>query len=426
MRETTFYPGSRTYPPTVTLLRRSDGAQSRVDGPLTIAQVEDWLLSDALRIADPLHLFEGFVWRLVAAGLAIDRATLHVGTLHPQLRGFAWNWNAADALCDEIKVAHDAEKSADYLKSPLAYVITTGQALKLRPDDPVDRARFDLMSDLANGGFTHYVAVPLGVAGYYNVASLSTRKPGGFRHEDFETLKRLFRLLALHVERINAAGIARNIVDTYLGGAAGRQVLEGTIQRGAGTRISAVIWLSDLRGFTDRSDRLAPADMIILLNRYFEAMADAVLALGGEILKFIGDGLLAAFPLDRSYEPGGNAAMAALAAARAADAAVSKLNTDPPDDLAQIADWAPLKSGIALHEGEVFFGNVGASERLDFTVIGAAVNAASRIEALCKPLGRTILMTAEIAAQVAEPMQSLGRHELRGFSEPVEIFTPPA
>lgn len=265
--------------------------------------------------------------------------------------------------------------------------------------------------------------MPLGGAGYHNVATIATRREGGFSPDDFSTIERLLRLLALHVERHIANRIAANVLDTYLGTAAGRQVLEGSIRRGSGTRISAVIWSSDLRGFTDLADRLAPAEMITVLNAYFDVMAGAVIAHGGEVLKYIGDGLLAVFPLDDGYG-GPSAADAALAAANAAEEALAHLNETPPPALKAIEGWAPLRSGVGLHEGEVFFGNVGAPERLDFTVIGKAVNAASRIEGLCKPLGKTILLSGPVAAAVSQPLESLGHHELRGVAAPVEILTP--
>jgi adenylate cyclase len=146
-----------------------------------------------------------------------------------------------------------------------------------------------------------------------------------------------------------------------------------------GTIIAAVIWASDLRGVTDLSDRLAPADMLLVLKAYFEAMTGSILAHGGEVLKYMGDGLLAVFPHDGDYAAG-NAAEVAVAAALAAEDAVARLNAAPPPELAAIEGWRPLRSGIGLHEGDAFFGNIGAPERLDFTVIGRAVNGASRVE----------------------------------------------
>ena len=210
---------------------------------------------------------------------------------------------------------------------------------------------------------------------------------------------------------------------TYLGAAAGGRVLDGLIKRGAGEPIQSVIWVSDLRGFTDLSERLSGPDMITLLNVYFGCLAGAVLDQGGEVLKFIGDGLLAVFPF-ASFETEQAAAQAALTAAEQAYSDLERLNATPPAEITTIAGWHPLRTGIALHEGEVFFGNVGAPGRLDFTVIGRAVNAASRVEALSKSLGRTILITETVAARLDRPLDDLGRHPLRGVAQPVAIFSP--
>ncbi len=164
--------------------------------------------------------------------------------------------------------------------------------------------------------------------------------------------------------------------------------------------------------------------MTSLLNEYFGALAGAVLAHGGEVLKFIGDGLLAVFPVASAYADGREAAHAALAAARQARLAIDALNAEPSEALRAIAGWRPLRTGIALHEGDVFFGNVGAPDRLDFTVIGRAANEASRVEALCKQLERTILVTEPVARRLDRDLEHLGRHPLRGVANPISIFSP--
>lgn len=416
-------PAPRKYPPTVSLHERS--ARGATSAPIeqTPAEIEAWLLEDAIRIDGLLPLFEEFIWRLLAAGLPLDRASLHVGTLHPQLLGFAWNWNIADGLCDEVKVAEEALQMDAFLRSPLAVVFRTGEPLRIDPSLPQAAERFSVVSDLRQLGVTEYVAIPLGASGHHNVATIATRRAGGFSAQHYQTIERLLRLFSLHVERHIALRIAGNVLKTYLGADAGRQVLEGTIRRGEGRRITAVIWASDLRGFTELSDRLDPPDMLSLLNAYFAAMAGTVAAHGGEVLKFIGDGLLAVFPLERNYG-GHNAYEVAVAAAIAALEAVNGFDKEPPREIADIAGWRPLRSGIGLHVGEVFFGNIGSAERLDFTVIGRAVNTASRVEGLTKQLSRPILMTADVARGLTDPPQSFGFHTLRGVGEPVELFSP--
>lgn len=417
-------PAPRSYPKFVHLLRRSDQGDSIASQPTSMAEIEHWLLSDAANEDDLLALFEAFVWRLVASGLPLDRASLHVGTLHPQLIGFAWNWNRQDGFCDEVKVDEASRETDSYKLSPMYRVIGHGESVREDVRDPAAADRFPLMAELASQGIIEYIAMPLRAGGsYHNAATLATKQAGGFSDDQFSHLNRLFGLLALHVERHIALLLAGNVLNTYLGGAAAERVLAGSIKRGSGTMIDAVIWASDMRGFTDLADRLDGNEMIALLNVYFERLAGAVLAHGGEVLKFIGDGLLAVFPF-ASFATEEEAARASLRASEAAFQAVDRLNTDTPDELANVKGWQPLRTGIALHEGAVFFGNVGAPERLDFTVIGRAVNAASRVEALSKTLERPILITGPVAKRLDQPLDYLGEHRLRGLTEPMPIYSP--
>lgn len=419
----------RVYPPMVRLLARSSGGRERVPGKQDWRDIERWLLEEGGQVPTLHALFEAFCWHLIAADVPLHRASLHVGTLHPQLLGFAWNWSEGDGFCDEVQVSEEALQDPAFLRSPLAVVFRTGEELVLDPRDDATVAQYGIMADLRQAGFTQYVAIPLGAGDYHNVATVATRHPDGFSPEQHEILRSLLRLLALHVERHIAVRISQNVVATYLGADAGKAVLDGVIKRGKGSRIEAVIWVSDLRGFTDLSDRLAPDDMLLILNAYFSALVEAITQHGGDVLKFVGDGLLAVFPLERTYEQA-NAATAALAAALDAEIAVAELGLNPPDELSGIVGWAPLQSGIGLHVGDVFFGNVGAANRLDFTVIGSAVNTASRVEGLTKPLAQPIIMTAPVAnsvtvaAMATVAVESLGRHNLRGLPEPMDLFAP--
>jgi len=419
-------PAPRRYPDWVTLLRRADGGPASAPARTTVGEIAAWLLADAMGEDDLLALYQSLVWRLVAAGLPLDRASLHVGTLHPQLFGFAWNWNRADGLCDEVQVSEASLTTDAYRRNPLFRVIQHGEAVRADTGDAATLERFPLLAELAGQGITDYVAVPLRAGGaYHNAATAATGQAGGFSEAELADLERVLRLFALHVERHIVLRIAGNVLDTYLGTAAGGRVLRGSIKRGAGEPIRAIVWVSDLRGFTDLADRLDGPQVIALLNAYFERLAGAVLGHRGEILKFIGDGLLAVFPY-AAFDDQRAAAEAALAAAGEAQARVAALNRAPPEALAQIAGWRPLRSGIALHEGEVFFGNVGAPQRLDFTVIGRAVNLASRVEALSKTLGRSILLTEPVARHLDRPLDRLGEHALRGLARPVAIFSPRA
>ncbi len=419
-------PSPRRYATAVTLVKRSARGLSSAPSTKSVADVESWLLEGALAEPDLHLLFESLAWRLVAAGVDIERASLHVGTLHPQIFGFAWNWSRDDGLCDEVKVAPASLKSDAYRRNPLFRVIDKGERLRADARDPAARERFPLLAELGALGITEYVAEPLVSGGaYHNAVTVATKSPTGFSDQDRRSLETVLKLLALHVERHIVLRIARNVLDTYLGSAAGEAVLAGSIKRGAGRPIRSIIWSSDLRGFTDLSDRLAGIDVTTVLDAYFECLVNAIADHDGEVLKFIGDGLLAVFSYSDEITAR-NAASSALAAAEQSLAAIDRLNASPPPHLAAIAGWQPLKTGIALHAGEVFFGNIGSAERLDFTVIGRAVNEASRVESLTKTLGRPILITETVAPLLDRPLDDLGQHQLRGRATPISIFSPSA
>jgi adenylate cyclase len=413
----------RQYPALVTLIRRANCGPAVAPEVSTCDEIRTWLLSDALGEKDLLPLFEALVWRMVAAGLPVDRITIHVGTLHPQLLGFYWYWDRTDGLVDELKVDQSGLDTERYRKSPLAAVIERGESFRASTIDQAAVDRYPLLADLKTQGIRDYSVFPL-VAGkpYHNAASLATRCDSGFSDADMQECRRILEIFALHVERQIVWRITENVLDTYLGSVARHEVLSGTIQRGAGESIRAVIWMSDLRGFSSLTDSLPGADVLSILNEYFERLAGAVIAHGGEILKFIGDGLLAVFPVAEGDDER-TAATASLAAAEQALHDVQLLNHEAPESLNRIDGWRPLRSGIALHLGEVFFGNVGAPERLDFTVIGRAVNEVSRVEALTKELDRSILITESVAQLLDRELENMGSHQLRGPSDQVNLYS---
>ncbi len=418
-------PAPRTYPEAVTLIRRytRDVADPQ---PTTLKEIEGWLLEDALNTEDLLDLVQEFGWRLVAAHWPLDRMLLTMATIHPQLSGYGWHWRRSDRICDEVKVGWAASDSSAYRDNPLYSVLEHGLFVRRRLERPEVILREPLLAELREEGFTDYLAMPLRApGGLSNALTLSTRAKGGFSDDQLLALQPLLHLFALHISRHTASRIAANTLGAYLGEVAGRRVLEGSIKRGDGMPIRCLIWSSDLRGFTDLSDRLSGPDVVAVLNAYFERLVAAVVGHGGEVLKFIGDGLLAVFPFE-AYATGQQAALAALQAAEAGLRALEDLNDDAVTGLADIEGWRPLRTGIALHAGEVFFGNIGAPGRLDFTVIGNAVNTTARVEGLSKHLGRPILLTAEVAELLGEmPLEALGAHSLRGVTRPVEIFAPP-
>lgn len=413
-------PSPRNYPDMVSLLRR--GAFDRgALGPLSVQQVETWLLDEAGTEPGLLELFQSFAWRLVASGLPLERASLHVGTLHPQLFGYAWNWNVDDGLCDEVKVDEAVLATDAYRRNPLFRVIERGERFRARIDEADRSNSTPLLAELGEQGITEYAALPMSAgAAYHNAVTVATRRKGGFTDRQFREIERLLRLLALHVERHIASRISENIVTTYLGEQAGHRVLSGSIKRGSGTAIEAIIWASDMRDFTSLADRMDDQDLTRVLNTYFDRLAGAVMDHGGEVLKFIGDGLLSVFPFE-NFENEEETAAAAINAAEAALAAIDGLNADS-EALHTVSGWRPLQTGIALHRGRVFFGNVGAPKRLDFTVIGKAVNAVSRVESLCKTTGRALLVTQDVRNLSGRQFDHLGTFELKGIEHPMPIY----
>lgn len=417
-------PAPRSYTSGVMLRRRGE-VKAADAARLGEPDLETWLLNEAADEDDLLALFQAFAWRMVAAGLPVQRVGLSIGTLHPQLVGYSWNWNSDDGFCDELEVEERVLASDAYRLNPIFQVIDRGEPFRARTDmsDVADLS--PLLMELAEQGILEYAALPMPAgSNVHNAVTIATKQAGGFTEAEFTEINHYLRLLALHVQKHIALRISENIVTTYLGSAAGHQVLHGSIKHGSGQPIDAIIWASDMRGFTDLAARLTERDMIAVLDAYFDRLAGSVMAEGGEVLKFIGDGLLAVFPFSR-FDSEGDAASAAVTAAQDALSVLERLNEDE-GQLSDIEGWRPLKTGIALHRGEVFFGNVGAPERLDFTVIGRAVNAVSRVEGLCKSLDRPILITQPVADLIDLPLDELGDHALRGFAEPVAIYAPRA
>jgi len=341
-----------------------------------------WLQREASRSADPGALLVGLCLELLEAGLPLRGAALTIKTLHPLVAGstFTWQRGRADAL--EMPRFHG-----------MSGVVGNGE--------PGER-QLELAIDFSEGGRHTLV--------------LTSDRPDGFDRNQRAFLRRAALLLATPLETVVTRQTAATLLATYLGRRSGTRVLAGAVQRGDGETIHAVLWYSDLRGFTALSESLPRDRVIALLNAHFERLAAPIKAFGGEVLKFMGDGLLAIFPTDQ-----GGAAQAcerALRAARGARAGMAALNGER-----MAAGESPLDFGLALHLGDVMHGNIGAPDRLDFTVIGPAVNFTSRLEALCKDLERPLLISAAFAAACLEDLAPIGSYPLPGIIQPAEVFT---
>jgi adenylate cyclase len=276
----------------------------------------------------------------------------------------------------------------------------------------------EVIANLKADGATDYIMIPLPFLDTYRSASLAfaTKAPGGFGDAGIEALTYAATLFSPLAERIALRRVALDALTVYLGPTAAQRAYSGQIERGDLTTLRAAILIADLRGFTLLSDRLERRAMVALLDRWFGVMGAAIEAEGGDILKFMGDGLLAVFPLDDA--PAVSCARA-LAAATATIEGTSTLNE------ALVAEGqAPLRFGMALHAGDVEFGNIGAARRIDFTVIGPAVNHASRLQDLTKVLQRPLVLSDVFVATLGRKLTSLGSHVLRGVKEPVEVFAP--
>ena len=252
------------------------------------------------------------------------------------------------------------------------------------------------------------------------LTSWATDRPGGFDEDDMAALRRVQARLAVGVKMANREATALNVLTAYLGAKAGRRVLDGQIQRGDGDSLHAVIWYSDLRGSTPLAEGLSGPDFLALLNGYFECTAGAVLDHGGEVLRYIGDAVLAIFQVDG---PGGDvrAARIALAAAQDARTRLARFNLSREEH-----GEHPVDFGLALHVGAVMFGNVGVPERIDFTVIGPAVNEVARLEGLTKTLGRRIVVSNAFSRLLPLDWEALGETSLRGVGSGRRVYAPPA
>jgi adenylate cyclase len=280
---------------------------------------------------------------------------------------------------------------------------------------------FAVLTELRARGATNYLALPIrsihGRTSNYMLTYVTDR-PGGFTADEIADMTRISQRVAVLCDIHGQRWIATNVLNAYLGPKTGPRVLAGQIRRGTGEELTVVLWSSDLRGFTERSDRLPGDQMIWILNALFDVQAQAIARNGGEILKFMGDGLLAIFPIDDGATAD-RAATSALEAAQEALAAVRQLNGEPP-----MMDEPPLEIVVALHVGTVVYGNIGAAERLDFTVIGPAVNLVSRLEATAKTLNTQIVLSDDFARAYGKPLISLGHYPLRGLAKPQELFAP--
>ncbi|WP_354111634.1 adenylate/guanylate cyclase domain-containing protein [Bradyrhizobium sp. S3.12.5] len=378
--------------------------------------VVDWLTNGTRdqRFID--NIFAEMCIRLQQAGIPLKRSTLHVMIQHPQWLGARIMWSDGMREAEITRVDFDVRGRSEYIGSPANEMFDGATEVRENLErDPALGRKHALYDEMRAKGLTDYVAWPLyHTLGKRHLVTFSTDRPGGFDDAHVAALRKVLPVLALVSEIRVKNRLARTLLETYVGAHAGELILAGATRRGTGTTVRAAIMICDLRDFTKISDNWPRDDVIDLLNDYFDAMSEPIARHGGEILKFIGDGLLAIFPL---HEPNACANLLhAVAEAREAMVALNERN--------KATSRAPLNYGIGVHVGDVMYGNIGSTSRLDFTVIGPAVNMASRLEALTKQIGKPVLLSRDFAELVTPEfeLERVGQHAVRGFSEPIELF----
>jgi adenylate cyclase len=390
------------------------GAKPRMRGWRVLPVIE-WLLREGRLIADPLKLIEALADRLITAGAPVWRLRFGFSSVHPQIAMWGYVWVRGRGA-EITQVGHGFESSEAFIGSPAQRLMQTRAPVRYRLDHLGPDAH-RMLRELAEMGGVDYVLLPMHFSDRsMTLFGVTTDRAEGFTQGDLRNFETLAEVLSPVFEVLKLRRVAKTLLDTYVGKRTGERVLQGLIKRGDGETIHAALWFSDLRDFTALTETL-PADKVLaMLNAYFEHVDAAVTPRGGEILRFIGDAMLIVFPA-RTQREIDAACQAAVDAALDAFANLAALN-----HRRHRAGEPEIRFGLGLNVGEVIYGNVGAPARLDFTVMGPAVNRTARLEALTKALGVPMLMSAEFVRHLQQPVASLGRHAMKGVPEPQEVF----
>jgi len=381
-----------------------------------LEELTRWLMDGARSAPNPNRFLGEMCQRLVKAGIPLYRVGAFVRTLHPDVFGRSFIWRPGEEVVTNT-ATFDLPDSPQFKNSPLALVYGSGHEVRYRLDEPESR-RFPFFDDMRAEGVTDYIAIPLHFTdGTIHVASWTTKAVGGFTDEQLDALRSVIPPFSRLGEIFAMRRTAAALLDTYVGNRAGERILAGQIRRGHAEDMQAAIWLSDLRGFTSLSDRLPAETIVDILNQYFDCQVPAIREHGGEILKFMGDGLLAVFPIAKD---GGNLSEVcgrALEASRKARANVDAMHYPSAGNAIE-----RFRFGVALHIGSILFGNIGGMSRLDFTCIGPAVNLAARLEKIASRLHRTVVASAAFAGACHNDWTDLGEFPIAGFSQAQRVF----
>jgi len=411
--------GSRDSAPAITFAHSAEERTQR--------EIGEWIVSATLGGTNEIGILAGIGQRLNAAGVPVVRISVATDLLDPTFDGRGVRWLRDEGGLEET-FARDDEGTivtVDFPRSPFGFLLRSGKpTLRRRLDATYERGEFSMLDRFQDQGIKDYIAFSVRVGESMQIGgaggmtgSWTTDAPGGFGDAQVEMLAGLMPLLTLSILLQTTHRDTRTLLTTYLGRHAADRVLAGNIVRGRAEPIRAVVWFSDLVGFTRISDNTSPEHVLALLNDYAQAQIEAIEAHAGHVLKFIGDGLLAIFPDDDSTK----------ACARALDAAVKMRKQVAKLNVKRAAQDLPITdTHLALHLGELLYGNLGGPRRLDFTVLGSAVNEAARIEALCASLDQKVIVSwafHEAAGDARNRLVSLGRYAMKGVAKPQELFT---
>ncbi|MBX9645942.1 MAG: adenylate/guanylate cyclase domain-containing protein [Xanthobacteraceae bacterium] len=382
---------------------------------LELQKLIDWLIDGARSVVGSPQWLSEIGERLIAAGVPLWRTGVFVRTLHPEIFGRNFIWKPGSEV--EIgTVDFKILDSPDFHNSPLAIVFLQGLEVRARVDDP-QSGRFPIIADLRAEGVTDYIALPiLFIDGSIHASSWTTKQPGGFTEVQLAALRSVVKPLARLIEIVSLTRTASLLLDTYVGNRAGERILGGQIRRGHTETMNAAIWLSDLRGFTALSDRLPAETVVDILNQYFDCQVDAIRKRGGEVLKYMGDGLLAVFPIDEYVGDEQQVCSRVLEAAHESRASVADMKYPIGDAVEQ------FRFGVALHVGRILYGNIGGGNRLDFTCIGPAVNLAARLEKIASNLRRTVVASEGFAGICRGGWSDLGEFPVAGFAKAARVY----
>ena len=381
-----------------------------------------WIAEQATSSDDRDTLLETFCETLIAAGLPLWRVSVSTPAIDPMARAFSMNWVRGQGM-SLVRTAHGLENEAAFRRGPVHALIEANLPFgRWRLDALRADEGFKLLHEIRRDGGTDYVLHMIGFtpgSALRGVAlSFVTDSVSGFSDCDLARIDAVLPVFGLAICKLSLSYTLRDTLGTYLGPATASRVLNGQIRRGEGQTVAAAILLTDLRAFTALTDRVDPVRIVGWLDEHFDALGDPVAENGGEILKFLGDGFLAVFPIAELETRPCAVCERALGAGRAALAANRALN-----HRRRAANLPDLEADLVLHFGEVVYGNVGTSRRLDFTVIGRAVNEASRIEKLCDELDRSLLVSDSFAERCGRGLVPVGTFPLRGLEQPQQIWT---